>query len=313
MPNHALRADLLMLLTALIWGTGFVAQTAGMDHIGPYLFSGLRFALGSLCLVPLILRNASTARVPEPLLNRGMLRAGIIMGLALALGINLQQVGLLFTSVTNSGFITGLYVIVVPLLGLLLGHKTGLGTWLGCLLAVVGMCLLSIGDNFHVASGDWLQLIGAFVWGGHVILVSLFASRHDPIRLAFLQFATCSVVSLLLAVLFEPIALNAIIDAGPALLYGGIVAVGVGYTLQVVAQKHAIASHAAIILSLEAVFAAIAGAWILGEALQLRGYIGCGIDAGRDAAGAVVAEESPRLTHAAISNRSKAACWQGHY
>jgi drug/metabolite transporter (DMT)-like permease len=266
-----------MLLTALIWGTGFVAQTAGMDHIGPYLFSGLRFALGSLCLVPLILRNASTARVPEPLLNRGMLRAGIIMGLALALGINLQQVGLLFTSVTNSGFITGLYVIVVPLLGLLLGHKTGLGTWLGCLLAVVGMCLLSIGDNFHVASGDWLQLIGAFVWGGHVILVSLFASRHDPIRLAFLQFATCSVVSLLLAVLFEPIALNAIIDAGPALLYGGIVAVGVGYTLQVVAQKHAIASHAAIILSLEAVFAAIAGAWILGEALQLRGYIGCGM------------------------------------
>lgn len=277
MPNHALRADLLMLLTALIWGTGFVAQTAGMDHIGPYLFSGLRFALGSLCLIPLILRNAKTARVPEPLLNRGMLRAGIIMGLALALGINLQQVGLLFTSVTNSGFITGLYVIVVPLLGLLLGHKTGLGTWLGCLLAVVGMCLLSIGDNFHVASGDWLQLIGAFVWGGHVVLVSLFASRHDPIRLAFLQFATCSVVSLVLAVLFEPIALNAIIDAGPALLYGGIVAVGVGYTLQVVAQKHAIASHAAIILSLEAVFAAIAGAWILGEALQLRGYIGCGL------------------------------------
>lgn len=277
MPNHALRADLLMLLTALIWGTGFVAQTAGMDHIGPYLFSGLRFALGSLCLIPLILRNAKTARVPEPLLNRGMLRAGIIMGLALALGINLQQVGLLFTSVTNSGFITGLYVIVVPLLGLLLGHKTGLGTWLGCLLAVVGMCLLSIGDNFHVASGDWLQLIGAFVWGAHVVLVSLFASRHDPIRLAFLQFATCSVVSLLLAVLFEPIALNAIIDAGPALLYGGIVAVGVGYTLQVVAQKHAIASHAAIILSLEAVFAAIAGAWILGEALQLRGYIGCGL------------------------------------
>jgi drug/metabolite transporter (DMT)-like permease len=277
MPNHALRADLLMLLTALIWGTGFVAQTAGMDHIGPYLFSGLRFALGSLCLVPLILRNAKTARVSEPLLNRGMLRAGIIMGLALALGINLQQVGLLFTSVTNSGFITGLYVIVVPLLGLLLGHKTGLGTWLGCLLAVVGMCLLSIGDNFHVASGDWLQLIGAFVWGGHVVLVSLFASRHDPIRLAFLQFATCSVVSLLLAVLFEPIVLNAVIDAGPALLYGGIVAVGVGYTLQVVAQKHAIASHAAIILSLEAVFAAIAGAWILGEALQLRGYIGCGL------------------------------------
>ncbi|MFJ3525295.1 DMT family transporter [Pseudomonas sp. NPDC090203] len=277
MQRHALRADLLMLLTAMIWGSGFVAQTAGMDHIGPYLFSGLRFALGSICLLPLILRRPASGPAPEPLMTRGLLQGGIVMGIALALGINLQQVGLLFTSVTNAGFITGLYVIVVPLLGLLLGHKTGMGTWLGCVLAVIGMFLLSVGDNFHVASGDWLQLIGAFVWGGHVILVGLFASRHDPIRLAFLQFATCSVISLILAVIFEPIALDSIIAAGPALLYGGVFAVGVGYTLQVVAQKHAIASHAAIILSLEAVFAAIAGAWFLGEALQLRGYVGCAL------------------------------------
>jgi drug/metabolite transporter (DMT)-like permease len=277
MQKHALRADLLMLLTAMIWGSGFVAQTAGMDHIGPYLYSGLRFALGSICLLPLVLRRPAKGPAPEPLLTRGLLQGGVIMGLALALGINLQQVGLLFTSVTNSGFITGLYVIVVPLLGLFLGHKTGLGTWLGCILAVIGMFLLSVGDNFHVASGDWLQLIGAFVWGGHVILVGLFASRHDPIRLAFLQFVTCSVVSLILALVFEPIAMDAIIGAGPALLYGGLVAVGIGYTLQVVAQKHAIASHAAIILSLEAVFAAIAGAWLLGEALQPRGYVGCAL------------------------------------
>jgi drug/metabolite transporter (DMT)-like permease len=277
MQRHALRADLLMLLTAMIWGSGFVAQTAGMDHIGPYLFSGLRFALGTLCLLPLVLRRPANGPAPEPMMTRGLLQGGIIMGIALALGINLQQVGLLFTSVTNAGFITGLYVIVVPLLGLLLGHKTGMGTWLGCVLAVIGMFLLSVGDNFHVASGDWLQLIGAFVWGGHVILVGLFASRHDPIRLAFLQFATCSVISLILAAIFEPVTLPAIIQAGPALLYGGVFAVGVGYTLQVVAQKHAIASHAAIILSLEAVFAAIAGALFLGEALQMRGYLGCAL------------------------------------
>lgn len=275
MRKHALRADLLMLLTAFIWGSGFVAQTAGMDHVGPYLYSGLRFALGSICLLPLMLRRPGNAARTEPLFTPGLLRGGVVMGVALALGINLQQVGLLFTSVTHSGFITGLYVIVVPLLGLLLGHKTGMGTWLGCLLAVSGMFLLSVGDHFEVSRGDWLQLIGAFVWGGHVILVSLFAGRHDPIRLAFLQFVTCSVVSLILALIFEPIILQAIIAAGPALLYGGVVAVGIGYTLQVVAQKDAIASHAAIILSLEAVFAAIVGAWILGEALQLRGYIGC--------------------------------------
>ena len=295
MQKHALRADLLMLLTAMIWGSGFVAQTAGMDHIGPYLYSGLRFALGSICLLPLVLRRPAKGPAPEPLLTRGLLQGGVVMGLALALGINLQQVGLLFTSVTNSGFITGLYVIVVPLLGLLLGHKTGLGTWLGCILAVIGMFLLSVGDNFHVASGDWLQLIGAFVWGGHVILVGLFASRHDPIRLAFLQFVTCSVVSLILALVFEPIAMDAIIGAGPALLYGGLVAVGIGYTLQVVAQKHAIASHAAIILSLEAVFAAIAGAWLLGEALQPRGYVGCALML----AGMLLAQLWPRRTETA--------------
>jgi drug/metabolite transporter (DMT)-like permease len=277
MRKKALRADLLMLLTAMIWGSGFVAQTAGMDHIGPYLFSGLRFALGSLCLLPLILRRPAAGPPPEPLLTRGLLQGGVVMGLALALGINLQQVGLQFTSVTNSGFITGLYVIVVPLLGLMLGHKTGTGTWIGCALAVVGMFLLSVGDNFQVASGDWLQLIGAFVWGGHVVLVGIFASRHDPIRLAFLQFVTCSVVSLVLAISLEPIDLPSIVSALPALVYGGVVAVGIGYTLQVVAQKDAIASHAAIILSMEAVFAAIAGAWLLGESLQMRGYLGCGL------------------------------------
>lgn len=276
MRKQALRADLLMLITAMIWGSGFVAQTSGMDHIGPYLYTGLRFALGSLCLLPLLLRRSDAVK-PEPLMTRGLLLGGIVMGLALCTGINLQQVGLLFTSVTNAGFITGLYVIVVPLLGLLLGHKTGTGTWLGAGLAVVGMFLLSVGDNFHVASGDWLQLIGAFVWGGHVILVGVFASRHDAIRLAFLQFLTCSIISLILALIFEDIQLQSIIAAGPALLYGGVVAVGIGYTLQVVAQKDAIASHAAIILSLEAVFAAIAGALLLGESLHLKGYLGCAL------------------------------------
>jgi len=276
MRKQALRADLLMLITAMIWGSGFVAQTSGMDHIGPYLYTGLRFALGSLCLLPLLLRRSDAVK-PEPLMTRGLLLGGIVMGLALCTGINLQQVGLLFTSVTNAGFITGLYVIVVPLLGLVLGHKTGTGTWLGAGLAVVGMFLLSVGDNFNVASGDWLQLIGAFVWGGHVILVGVFASRHDAIRLAFLQFLTCSVISLILALIFEDIQLQSIIAAGPALLYGGVVAVGIGYTLQVVAQKDAIASHAAIILSLEAVFAAIAGALLLGESLHLKGYLGCAL------------------------------------
>ncbi|WAE54161.1 DMT family transporter [Stutzerimonas frequens] len=275
MRSQALRADFLMLITAMIWGTAFIAQRIGMDNIGPFLFTGLRFALGALALLPLVIHQGRTAARHEPFLQRGLLLGGMSMGLALTVGINLQQVGLLFTSVTNSGFITGLYVIVVPLLGLALGHKTGLGTWLGAFLAVAGMALLSIGEDFTVAPGDWIQLAGAFVWGVHVLLVSFFVSRHDAIRLAFLQFATCALVSLLLALVFEEIDPANIWLAGPALLYGGLFAVAVGYTLQVVAQKHAIASHAAIILSLEAVFAAIAGALFLDESLTLRGYLGC--------------------------------------
>ncbi|MHB0765015.1 DMT family transporter [Stutzerimonas sp. NM35] len=277
MRNQALRADFLMLITAMIWGTGFVAQRIGMDNIGPFLFTGLRFALGAMVLLPLLLRQGRGPARHEPFLKRSMLLGGLCMGLALTLGINLQQVGLLFTSVTNSGFITGLYVIVVPLLGLIIGQRTGMGTWLGATLAVVGMALLSIGDDFTVASGDWIQLAGAFVWGVHVLLVSFFVGRHDAIRLAFVQFVTCAVVSLALAALFEETSLNSIWLAAPALIYGGMFAVGVGYTLQVVAQKHAIASHAAIILSLEAVFAAIAGALFLDESLSLRGYFGCAL------------------------------------
>ncbi|UUY08401.1 DMT family transporter [Pseudomonas sp. J452] len=278
MRSQALRADLLMLLTAMIWGSAFVAQRLGMDAIGPFLYTGLRFALASVVLLPLVvlLSRRGGEKAPEPI-NRSLLLAGLIMGLALSLGINLQQVGLLFTSVTNSGFITGLYVIVVPLLGLFIGHKTGMGTWLGAGLAVAGMFLLSVGEGFQVASGDWLQLAGAFVWGVHVLLVSFFASRHDPLRLALLQFATCAVISLVLALVLEEIKLDAILAAGPAILYGGLFGVAVGFTLQVVAQKHAIASHAAIILSLEAVFAAIAGALFLSEALALKGYFGCAL------------------------------------
>lgn len=277
MRSQALRADLLMLITAIIWGSAFVAQRMGMDSVGPFLYSGLRFSLAAvvlLAILPLLTRSKSASK---PALDKSLLFGGATMGLALAIGINLQQVGLLFTSVTNSGFITGLYVIIVPILGLFIGQRSGMGIWLGASLAVIGMFLLSVGDGFTVASGDWLQLAGAFVWGIHVLLVGFFASRHDPLRLAVIQFITCAAISMILALIFEPFALDAIIAAAPAIIYGGIFGVAIGFTLQVVAQKHAIASHAAIILSLEAVFAAIAGAILLHETLDIRGYIGCAL------------------------------------
>jgi drug/metabolite transporter (DMT)-like permease len=298
MRSQALRADLLMLLTAMIWGSAFVAQRLGMDNIGPFLYTGLRFALACLALLPVLALLQRRQQRPAVPLNRNLLIGGVVMGLALSLGINLQQVGLLFTTVTNSGFITGLYVIVVPILGLLIGQRSSAGIWLGASLAVVGMFLLSVGEGFTVASGDWLQLAGAFVWGIHVLLVGFFASRHDPLRLAFIQFATCAVISLLLAAVFETTTLNGVIAAAPAILYGGLFGVAVGFTLQVVAQQHAIASHAAIILSLEAVFAAIAGALLLGEVLALRGYLGCALMFG----GMLLAQLWPKPLPAELSD-----------
>lgn len=278
MKRHTLRTDLLMLLTAMIWGSVFIAQRLGMDHIGPFLYTGLRFGLGSLLLLPVIfLSGKYLSHTTTAPFNRHVLQGGCIMGLALALGINLQQVGLLFTSVTHAGFITGLYVIIVPILSLFLGHRMGLGIWLGASLAVIGMFLLSVGESFSVVPGDWLQLGGAIAWGVHVLLVSHFASRHNPLQLAAVQFATCSGISLLLALLLEPIQWNTILHAAPALLYGGIIGVAMGFTLQVVTQKEAIPSHAAIIFSMEAVFAALFGAWLLDEVFSLKAYIGCAL------------------------------------
>lgn len=300
MRSQALRADLLMLITAMIWGSSFVAQQMGMNNVGPFLYSGLRFALASLVLLPVIALLQQRARQRPAPLNRSLILGGVIMGLVLALGINLQQVGLLFTTVTNSGFITGLYVIVVPLLGLLIGQKSGLGIWLGASIAVVGMFLLSVGEGFTVASGDWLQLAGAFVWGVHVLLVGFFASRHDPLRLALIQLVTCALISLALALIFETATLDGIIAAAPAILYGGIFGVAIGFTLQVVAQQHAIASHAAIILSLEAVFAAIAGALLLGEMLPLRGYLGAALMF----AGMLLAQLWPKQLPTTLSDKS---------
>ncbi len=272
------RADALMLLTAMIWGSTFVAQRLGMDHIGPFLYTGLRFMVGALAVMPLIwlLRKPATAKT-QSRLSKPMLLGSMALGAALTLGINLQQIGLMFTTVTNSGFITGLYVILVPVFGLFIGMRTHKGTWAGALLALVGMVLLSVGPGFTVASGDWLQLIGAACWAVHVLMVGALASRYDPILVSFIQFMVCAVVSLALALVFEPIQWPMIQQALPAILYGGVLAVGVAFTLQVVAQKDAITSHAAIILSLEAVFAALAGWLILGETLSPRGLLGCAL------------------------------------
>lgn len=274
MSSKALQTNLLLLLTAAIWGSGFVAQRLGMDAIGPFLFSGIRFAMGALVILPLLLYRRNQGLVKGPFLQPSLLGGGVLLGLIVAVGVNLQQTGLLYTSVSNAGFITGMYVVFVPILGLMIGQRTHAGTWAGVVLATLGLFFLSVTDEFQVAAGDLLQLSSAMGWAIHVLVISWLTQKHDPMRLAFIQFIACSFFSLLAALMFEPISWASIQTAMPALLYAGILSVGTAFTLQAIALQHARPAHAAIILAMEGVFAALAAGLYLGESLSARGYLG---------------------------------------
>lgn len=295
MIANKLRADLLLTLTALIWGAAFVAQRLGMDHIGPFTFNGVRFALGALALQPLLWKMRQTrtreggGQGMEP---KRILRYGLLAGCVLFAGAALQQVGMVYTTAGKAGFITGLYVVMVPLFGLALGNRAGVGTWMGALAAAAGLYLLSVNEDFTIAYGDVLELIGAVFWAGHVLLISRLSpgmDGTDAVRLASAQFVVCSALSLAVGIAVEPTTLAGLSGAAVPILYGGLMSVGVAYTLQVVAQRDADPAHAAIILSLEAVFAAVAGYFLLGEVLALRALIGCGLMLG----GMIVSQLKP--------------------
>lgn len=282
MTTGTLRSNALLLITAAIWGFAFVAQRVGMEFVGPYTFNGVRFALGSLSLLPLLIMTANgksngpATAGPVPSVRLTIL-GGTTAGVALFLGASFQQVGLVHTTAGNAGFITGLYVVIVPILGLLWRQRPDAGTWAGAILAAVGLYFLSVTASFTIAYGDVLELIGAFFWAGHVHIIGWLSRRIHPLRIAFIQFATCSALSLATAVFLETITWAGIQAALIPILYGGLMSVGIAYTLQVVAQKEAHPAHAAIILSLEAVFAAIGGWLMLGEVLSARGITGCGL------------------------------------
>jgi drug/metabolite transporter (DMT)-like permease len=272
------QSDLLFLLSAIIWGFAFVAQRMGMDHVGPFTFNGIRFLLGALVLVPFIYRSRNPIRQVHadlPQQSHRLLRYGGMAGLAIFAGASLQQVGLVYTTAGKAGFITGLYVVIVPIMGLLWGQRTNTGTWGGALLAAVGMYLLSVNEDFSIAFGDLLELAGALMWACHIHLIGWLSPKTDSLRLAFVQFMVCALASLLTAAVIESVSVAGIVAAALPILYGGALSVGVAYTLQVVAQRHAHPAHAAILLSLEAVFAAIGGWLVLGEVMSGRGLVGC--------------------------------------
>ncbi|PLX51150.1 MAG: EamA family transporter, partial [Desulfobacteraceae bacterium] len=237
------------------------------------------FALGSLVLLPLILRNGiqkNTSRKSASFAGtKTLIFGGGLLGITVFAAASLQQVGLVYTTAGNAGFITGLYVVIVPILGLFWGQHPNAGTWIGALLAAAGLYLLSVTDEFTISFGDLLELIGAFLWAIQILIVGWLSPKIDPLKLAFAEFSACSFLSLITAFIFEEIALNALFQATIPILYGGVLSVGVAYTLQVVAQRNAHPAHAAILFSLESVFAAFGGWLILNETLSSRGLIGC--------------------------------------
>lgn len=279
--GSTLKSDSLLLATAFIWGFAFVAQRMGMEHVGPFGFNGVRFALGCLVLLPLVYTNhrrteITPSKYPK-LLSARSLAGGLAAGLILFSGASFQQVAMVYTTAGNAGFITGLYVILVPIIGMSLKHRTHAGTWIGAVLAAFGMYLLSVTERFTISPGDLLVLIGAFFWAFHVHIIGWLSPRQDPLKIAVLQYAACSLLSLAVSGIFERNTLDMYMSAAAPILYGGIMSVGVAYTLQVVAQRHARASHAAIILSLEAVFAALGGWIVLDEVLSPRAMTGCAL------------------------------------
>ena len=277
MKEGTIKSDIMLLITAVIWGFGFVAQRVGMDYVGPYTFNAIRFLLGCLVLIPFIflrsrkLKRQGIMRVS----NRSLIPGACLAGLALFFGASFQQVGLVYTTAGNAGFITGLYVVVVPFVGSFIGRKPNTGTWTGAFLAAAGLYLLSVKGDFTIAYGDLLVLAGAFMWAIHVLIIDRLSPKNSALKIAFIQFAACSVLSFFTAFMTETIRLGSILDAAVPIFYGGCISVGIAYTLQVVAQKNAHPAHASILLSLEAFFAALGGWMMLGEMLSPREMTGC--------------------------------------
>ena len=274
-----LRSDLILLLAAIIWGFAFVAQVIGMEFVGPYTYNGVRFSLGTIILLPFLFfrskRVEPLVKISHPADRRKIMIGSLVTGLLLFGGVSLQQLGLQDTTAGKAGFITGLYVVFVPIVGLFFGHRQHITIWIGALLSVTGLYLLSMTGGFSISHGDQLILWCAIIFTFHVLFIAWLSPLMDSFLLAVIQFAICALLNLVIAFSIEPVTTGAILKAWLPIAYGGILSVGVAYTLQVIAQKTAHPAYASIILSLEAVFAVIGGWMILHEHFTHRMLLGC--------------------------------------
>lgn len=289
MDRKQLTGDLLLLTTATIWGLAFVAQRVGMDYVGPLTFSWTRFALAALVLIPIVhfmnkspKKHAAEAEQKEltpeerKLQKRTLMKASITCGCVLFTANILQQIGLVSTSAGKTGFITALYIVLVPVFSVVLKNRPGMKCWIGVALGTVGLYFLCITSSFTIAPGDLVVLVGAGFWATHILVIDHFLPKvSDPVKMSMYQFVVVAVMSFIGSLIFEEISISAIIDCAIPILYSGVLSGGIGFTFQILGQRHTNPTVASLILSLEAVFGAIFGFLILKEMMSVREIAGC--------------------------------------
>ena len=281
--TRQLRGGAMLMLTALIWGTAFVAQSVGMDYLGPCAFTAVRNFIGCVALLPVIalasrLRSGAQPEEAAPAPGKKALFGwGAACGLLLGGATLLQQAGMQTASAGKAGFLTALYIVIVPVLGIFLGRRPGLKVWMGVVLALVGAYLLSVKGGAGIASGDLLVIASAVVFSLHILVIDSVPAGVDGVRLSCVQFLVAGAFALVLTLFLESFTWRDILSAWVPLLYTGVVSSGVGYTLQILGQRTVNPTVASLILSLESVFAALAGWAILGQALSLRELFGCAL------------------------------------
>lgn len=281
MNRFVLRQSLLLLLTATIWGVAFVAQSVSMDYIGPFTFNAVRNLIGVVVLIPCIaiidkingnIRHKQDSAGERKLLLVG----GIACGFLLFVASNLQQIGIQYTTVGKAGFVTAMYIVLVPVLGIFLRKKVGTKVWIGVVIAVAGLYMLCMTDgSFSVQKGDFLVLMCAAVFSLHILVIDYFAPKVNGVKLSCIQFFVCAGLSGVCMLLFEKPRMTMLLDAWIPILYAGVMSCGVAYTLQIVGQKGMNPTVASLILSLESVVSVIAGWLILGQELSGRELFGC--------------------------------------
>lgn len=270
-----IKSTVLFFLTAIIWGFAFVAQRVGAEFVGAFTFNGVRFFLGTLSLIPVILVFEREKIDKSKFIK--ILVPGILAGTVLFIASTLQQYGVEITqSAGKAGFLTGLYTVLVPLIRFVMGKKTSVLTLFGAVFAVVGLFFLCMtGDELSFGIGDIVLIIGAFFWAGHILVVDKYVNDTSPLKFSLVQFLVCGILSMFFAIILEDIEFSAIKSAGIPILYGGIMSVGVAYTCQILGQKDSDPTFASIVFSTESVFSAIGGAILLNEIMSGRGYLGC--------------------------------------